>query len=104
METASAVRSALYRGDRAEAERLAATAELDVFDAAALGDADRVRVLVRVQPLHSAAANGNLESCRLLLAAGADPHAKQQGEFTPMDEAVLTKNEGLIALLREYGA
>ena len=152
MDTASEIRSALYRGDRAEAERLAATGVIDVFDAAALGDAARLRVLLAedaslaaawsddgftalhfaaflggpaavrvlieagsdvgavarnemlVQPLHSAAANGNVESCRLLLEAGADPNAKQQKDFTAMDEAVLTKNEALITLLEQHGA
>ena len=59
---------------------------------------------MRVQPLHSAAANGNVESCRLLLEAGADPKASQQRDFTPMDEAVQEHNEALIALLRSYGA
>jgi ankyrin repeat protein len=151
METTSAVRQALYRGDRAEAERLAAGAELDVFDAAALGDTEAlrgaltrdsdavgawsddgftalhlaayfagsecVRVLVdagadvgavarnemRVQPLHSAAAHGDVDACRILLDAGADPSARQQGDYTPLDEAVLTKNEALAALLRERG-
>jgi tankyrase len=59
---------------------------------------------MRVQPLHSAAANGTVESSRLLLEAGADPNARQQQDFTPMDEAVLTHNDALIALLEEYGA
>jgi ankyrin repeat protein len=149
METASKIRNALYRGDRAAAEQLATPEDVDVFDAAALGDVDRLRQLLAqdsslaqawsddgftalhfaaflggpdavrvlleagsdvaavarnemlVQPLHSAAANGNVESCCLLLRAGADPAAKQQKDFTPMDEAVLTKNEALIALLEE---
>ena len=147
------IRQALYRGDRAAAERLvAAGAEPNVFDAAALGDTARltqllgadpalvhawsadgftalhfaaflggpvaVRVLLdagadvaavarnemRVQPLHSAAANGNVESCRMLLEAGADPTARQQRDFTPMDEAVQEQNDELIALLRRHGA
>ncbi len=46
----------------------------------------------------------DLEMCRLLLEAGADPNGKQQGGHTPMDEAVLRKHDGLIALLREFGA
>ncbi len=151
----SAVRAALYRGDRAGAEALASgNTELNIFDVAALGDADRVRALIAadpastfawsadgftalhfaaflggpevvrilidagadigavarnemmVQPLHSAAAAaaGNVESSRLLLQAGADPNARQQGEFTPMDEAVLNGNDELIALLERYGA
>ena len=147
------IRQALYRGDRAGAEKLvAAGAEPNVFDAAALGDAPRLTHLVasepagvyawsadgftalhfaRVhgrpgggacparcgrgrrrgraqrdagQPLHSAAANGNVESCRLLLEAGADPNARQQRDFTPMDEAVQENNEAVIALLRSHGA
>ena len=57
-----------------------------------------------VQPLHSAAAHGNVESCRLLLDAGADPNARQQGDFRPIDEAIHTDNAALIALLRERGA
>jgi uncharacterized protein len=149
MEPASQIRNALYRGNRAAAEQLATGVEVDVFEAAALGDAHRLRALlaedasaaqawsddgftplhfaaflggpdaVRVlleagsdvgavarnemllQPLHSAAANGNVESCRLLLEGGADPNAKQQKDFTAMDEAVLTKNEALIALLEQ---
>ena len=57
-----------------------------------------------VQPLHSAAANGNVESCRLLLEAGADPNARQQGEFTPMDAAIQQGDDEMIALLERYGA
>jgi hypothetical protein len=86
--------------------------------AAFLGGAEAVRVCIdagadvsavarnemRVQPLHSAAANGNVESCRLLLEAGADPKARQQRDFTPMDEAVQEHNDELVALLRSYGA
>ncbi len=86
--------------------------------AAFLGGPGAVRVLLdagadvaavarnemRVQPLHSAAANGNVESCRLLLEAGADPNARQQRDFTPMDEALQEHNEELIALLRRHGA
>jgi ankyrin repeat protein len=149
----SEIRQLLYRGDREGAWALVdGGAEPNVFDAAALGDTDRlaailaadralveawsadgftalhfaaflggpdaVRLLLdagadvgdvarnemRVQPLHSAAANGNVESCRLLLEAGADPRARQQGDYTPMDEAVQEHNVELMELLRSYGA
>jgi uncharacterized protein len=85
--------------------------------AAYLGGADTVRALLaagsdvsavarndmQVQPLHSGAALGDVEACRLLLDAGADPNATQNGGWTPLDEALITKNEPLATLLREHG-
>jgi ankyrin repeat protein len=85
--------------------------------AAYLGGAGAVEVLLeagsdvhavarnemQVQPLHSGAAPGDLEACRLLLDAGADPNAAQHGGWTPLDEAVITKNEELAELLRDRG-
>jgi ankyrin repeat protein len=148
------IRSALYRGDRAEADRLASDRDVDVFEAASLGDATTIRTLLRsdpalarawsddgftalhlaaflggagvvrellaagadvdavarnemrVQPLHSAVAAPvlDLEACRLLLAAGADANARQQGEFTPLMEAEQRDDQSLVSLLREHGA
>ena len=86
--------------------------------AAYLGGAESVRALLaagadhaavarndmRVQPLHSAAALGDVDAVRALLDAGADPNAEQQGGFRPLDEALLTENTALAALLRERGA
>ena len=149
----SEIRHALYRGDRAAVETLIARGhEVNGFDAAALGDlerirehlaadpslvdawsadgftalhfaaylggADSVRALLaagaecsavarndmRVQPLHSAAASGDVDACRALLEAGADPNAEQHGGFRPLDEALITENAPLAALLRERGA
>ena len=85
--------------------------------AAYLGGHDSVQVLLeagadvhavarnemQVQPLHSGAALGDVEACRLLLDAGADPNAAQHGGWTPLDEAVITKNEPLAVLLRARG-
>ena len=148
----SEVREALYRGDRAAADAIVAEgAEVNVFDAAALGDtqrlrellvedpalalawsadgftalhlaaflggADPVRILLeagsevgavarndmQVQPLHSGAALGDVDACRLLLDGGAGANATQHGGWTPLDEALITKNEALAALLREHG-
>jgi uncharacterized protein len=58
---------------------------------------------MQVQPLHRGAALGDVEACRLLLDAGADPNAAQHGGWTPLDEALITKNEPLAALLRARG-
>jgi ankyrin repeat protein len=59
---------------------------------------------MRVQPLHSAASARNLEGARLLLAAGADPNAEQQGGFLPLDAAVQNGDDAMQDVLRAYGA
>ena len=106
----------------AEDASVAAAYSADGFTAlhfaAYLGGAASVRALLaagsdcsavarndmRVQPLHSAVALGDLEACRALLDAGADPNAEQQGGFRPLDEALITENAPVAALLRERGA
>ena len=40
----------------------------------------------KVMPLHSAAASRNLEIARLLLEHGADANARQNNDFTPLQE------------------
>jgi ankyrin repeat protein len=144
----SAVMHALYRGRRAIAERLAGSLlALDVFEAAALGRADRVRALLAedaglalarspdgftplhypaffggpgsadvsrdllaagadvsarsdndfwVLPLHSATAGAHAEIVEVLLAAGAEPNARQQHGWTPLHAAA--KNGDLRSL------
>jgi len=59
---------------------------------------------LKVQPLHSAAAAGEREIAHLLLDAGADPNARQEGGFTPLTAAEQNGDTALAALLREYGA
>jgi len=58
----------------------------------------------RVQPLHSAVAQGGVESVKALLAAGADPNARQQGGFTPLLVAAAKGNLEIVKLLLLNGA
>src|SRR5262249_54943170 len=89
MSESSAILAAMYEGNTdALAALLAARPELDVFEAAAVGDAARIRHLVRARPplveavsgdgwtaLHLAAYFGQGEAVGRLLAAGAGPRA-----------------------------
>jgi uncharacterized protein len=63
---------------------------------------------MRVCPLHSAAAHADpakaVELASLLLDAGADPNAQQQGGFTALHEAALRGKLGLIEVLLEHAA
>jgi ankyrin repeat protein len=125
---------------------------LDVFEAATVGDAERVQQLVTadltaisgwsadgfqplhlaaffghppivalllanhadpnsvarnamaVCPLHSAAANWNCETVRLLLEHGANPNAKQHGGWTALHAAALHNDLTMIRLLLDHGA
>ena len=86
--------------------------------AAFLGGAEVVAVLLeagadpdddadnplRVRPVHAAAGARDLESLRLLLAAGADPNARQQGGFTPLHAAAHADEPEMARLLLEHGA
>jgi ankyrin repeat protein len=157
LQGVSLVCLAVYSG-RTElvAALVAARAELDVFEAACVGDLARVVRLVsedvenvnvvspdgfsavgyaaffghvsilgelidrggqvnvpsrngmRVCPLHSAVAHADqtkaVELARMVLDAGADPNARQQGGFTALHEAALNGNTALIELLLSRGA
>jgi len=149
----SAVRAALYAHHQDVADvLLEASPELDVFDAAAAGDIDRLTELadadpdlvnaysadgftplhlaaffsrgdaarllldrgadvgavarndMKVQPLHSAVAAQSTEIVAALLVAGADPNARQEGDFTPMMAAEQHENTDLVRLLMDHGA
>jgi uncharacterized protein len=124
----SDVLQAIYRGDRDEAERLAAGRELDVFEASALGRTERVRELLDADPslvnaygddgfhpVGLASFFGHVETARLLYERGADAnqiarnehiqtaaiHAAAAAGDTGQDEA--TRYE-LVELALERGA
>ena len=58
----------------------------------------------RLQALHSAAAGSHGEVVSLLLDAGADPDARQQGGFTPLMAAAAGGDEILVQRLLDRGA
>jgi ankyrin repeat protein len=122
----SDVLQALYRGDHDEAARLGAARELDVFEAAALGDVARLEVLLDedlrrasafgddgFHPLGLACFFGHVDAARVLLANGADVNALSRNEniqtagIHAAAAAQGTDEEtryALIALALEYGA
>ena len=57
-----------------------------------------------IQPIHAAAANGNLAILTALLEKGADVNAQQAEGYTALAQAIQSKNEAMSALLRQYGA
>jgi ankyrin repeat protein len=63
---------------------------------------------MRVMPLHSACAareaDIRYEVAKLLLEHGADPNARQEGDFTPLMEADQNNDTRLRELLVEHGA
>lgn len=116
----STVREALYRGDRAAAETAADGAELDVFDAAALGRVDRLRELLDREPLlveglsddgftplHLACFAGGVEAVRLLVERGAPLERLAEAPFArvrPLGTAVFARRPDAARVLLEAGA
>jgi ankyrin repeat protein len=89
----SDVLMAVYRGDRDEAERLAESRELTVFEASALGRTERVRELLDADPalvnaygddgfhpVGLASFFGQVETARLLYDRGADANQIARNE------------------------
>jgi uncharacterized protein len=116
----SPLMQAKYRGDERAVEALLADeAELDVFEAAAVGQTERVRELVHREPqlarawssdgftaLHLAAFFGHAQAVRVLLEAGADASAKARNTFgvEPLHSAAASRNLEGARLLLDAGA
>ena len=115
---------AIYRGDHARAdELLAASPELDVFEAAAIGRTERLRELLDVdpslanawagdgfQPLGLASFFGHVDAARLLVERGAEVNSASCNDFKvmPLHSAAATADANvryeLARLLLEHGA
>jgi ankyrin repeat protein len=115
---------AVYRGDQAKAdELLAAEPELDVFEAAAVGRADRLSELLDedpslanawaddgFQPLGLASFFGHADAARVLLERGAEVNSPSRNEMKvmPLHSAAATNDPEtryeIAKLLLEHGA
>jgi ankyrin repeat protein len=115
----SAIMDALYRGEDDEAARLAEGTELDVFEAASLGETARLRELLEADPalatarsgddftaLHYAAFFDGPETARLLLDQGADVNAFADNDLGvhPLNSAAAAGKTAVTAILLERGA
>ena len=116
----SAILLALYNRKPDEAERLSEGAALTIWEAAALGDADAARAILKRDrkavhtrsfdgwtPLHLAAFMGHAAVARVLLDHGADIEAVAQNGIAnrPLHAALAGKeNPEVIDLLLEKGA
>jgi uncharacterized protein len=119
----SDILQAIYRGDRDEAERLAAGKELDVFEASALGRTERVRELLDddpglanawaedgFQPLGLASFFGHPDVARALVDRGAEVNSASRNDMKvmPLHSAAATHDPAvryeLAKLLLDAGA
>jgi uncharacterized protein len=119
----SDVLQAIYRGDRDEAERLAAEKDLDVFEASALGRTERLRELLDAdpalanawaddgfQPLGLASFFGNADAARLLVERGAEVNSASRNamKVMPLHSAAAAQDpvvrHEIAQLLLEAGA
>lgn len=114
---------ALYRGDTARVEEVRATRrELDVFEAAALGEVEELRRALDADPaavgawsddgftpLHYAAFFGHPDAARVLVDSGADLEAPSRNEefalhARPLHSAAAAGEREVCRVLLEAGA
>jgi ankyrin repeat protein len=115
----SEIMQALYRGDDDRARELAKDAELDVFEAAALGNAARLHELLDADPalatarsdddftaLHYAAFFDGPETALLLVEHGADVNAFADNELGvhPLNSAAAAGQREVAVILLDHGA
>jgi uncharacterized protein len=119
----SDILQAIYRGDRDEAERLAAGEELDIFEASALGRSERIAELLDsgpelanawaedgFQPLGLASFFGHEDAARLLIERGADVNSASRNpmKVMPLHSAAAAQDSAvrysIAKLLLEAGA
>jgi ankyrin repeat protein len=115
----SEIMQALYRGEDDTARKLATDAELDVFEAAALGDAAHLRRLLDADSklaqarsdddftaLHYAAFFDGPETALLLVEHGADVNAFADNDLGvhPLNSAAAARRPKVAAILLEHGA
>lgn len=119
----SDILQAIYRGDRNEAERLAAGKELDVFEASALGRTERLADLLDsgpelanawaedgFQPLGLASFFGHEDAARLLIEHGAEVNSASRNpmKVMPLHSAAAAQDPAvrysIAKLLLEAGA
>ena len=116
----SVIMKALYYGKRdVVAELLASGVQLDVFQAAATGQADQLRALIAKDPslvntyspdgftpLGLAAFFGQADTLNALLAAGAQVNApsREAMKMSPLGSALAVQRNDLARTLIEHGA
>lgn len=114
----SALMQAVYENRREIVDLLrGAVGDLDIYEAAALGDVTRLQVFRAedanrinsrssdgFSPLHLACFFRQLEAAQNLLAAGADPNAVSAGRVAVIHSAAASRDASLVKLVLAAGA